>query len=78
MIDLRITSRLPEELVWKAQLDQWCAAHRLTTDLSLKEPELHEGRKVFKGVSSIEQFLNEYKLFMDDRKDCRCDSWLDT
>lgn len=77
MIDLRITSKYPEEVVWQKQLKEWCAAHRVTEDVTLNEPEIRQGNKVAKGVSSIEDFLKEYKAFMDDWYDCRCDKWMD-
>lgn len=77
MIDLRITSKYPEEVVWQKQLKEWCAAHRVTEDATLNEPEIRQGNKVAKGVSSIEDFLKEYKAFMDDWYDCRCDKWID-
>lgn len=75
MIDLRITAKHPEELIWQKLLKEWCAAHKVTQDVSLVEPELHQGNKVIKGITSIDRFLKEYKLFMDDWYDCRCDKW---
>ncbi|WP_422362221.1 hypothetical protein [Reichenbachiella sp.] len=76
MLDLRITTKYPEELIWKAKLEEWCAAHKITIEKSLEEPELHEGKKVVRGISSIESFLKEYKAFLDDWNDCRCDKWM--
>lgn len=76
MVHLRITTKFSEELKWKAKLEEWCAAHKITIDKSLKEPELHEGKKVVCGIASIEAFLKEYKTFMDDWNDCRCDKWM--
>ena len=75
MLDLRITSKYPEESKWKFKLEEWCAAHKITIDKSLEVPELHEGKKVVKGVASIEAYLKEYKAFFDDWNDCRCDKW---
>lgn len=76
MIDLRITSKYPTEaLRWQSQLKEWCAAHTTTIDNSLSEPEIHEGKKIIKGVNAINQFLKEYRAFMDDWYDCRCDKW---
>lgn len=77
MIDLRVTSKYPEEQIWQKQLKEWCTAHKVSEDTTLEEPELHQGKKVVIGVSSIEVFLKEYKAFMDDWYDCRCDKWLD-
>jgi len=78
MIDLRITTKYAEELEWKSLLEEWCASHKITTDQSLKEPELHEGKTIVIGIDSIEKFLKEYKAFMDDWNDCRCDKWMDS
>ncbi|UXX79341.1 hypothetical protein N7E81_18470 [Reichenbachiella carrageenanivorans] len=75
MIDLRITSTLKEELVWQAQLKEWCAAHQVTVDTTLAEPEIYEGKKKAIGIAAIEAFLKEYKTFMDDWYDCRCNKW---
>lgn len=77
MIDLHITSSISEELIWQNQLKEWCVAHQIIIDPSLSEPEIHEGSKKVVGVAAINQFLKEYKEFMDDWYDCRCDKWMD-
>ncbi|SMD38063.1 hypothetical protein SAMN04488029_3614 [Reichenbachiella faecimaris] len=77
MIDLRITTKFKEEEAWKAQLKEWCVAHKITEDPSLDEPILLEAKKITKGLAAIETFLQEYKAFMDDWYDCRCDKWMD-
>ncbi|WP_420579788.1 hypothetical protein [Reichenbachiella sp.] len=75
MIELRISAKHSEEIIWKSQLEEWCAAHKITTDSSLEVPELQEGNKIVRGIESIDKFLKEYKVFMDDWYDCRCDKW---
>ncbi|MEO9967886.1 MAG: hypothetical protein ABJF11_18990 [Reichenbachiella sp.] len=75
MISLHITSRLSAETLWIDQLKEWCVAHEVIQNESLQVPELHEGGKKMVGTREIEDFLKEYRTFMDDWYDCRCDKW---
>lgn len=77
MLHLHITSKFPKEQEWQNQLKSWCVAHKVTEDASLTLPEIHENKKIVKGLDAIDQFLKEYKIFMDDWYDCRCDKWMD-
>lgn len=77
MINLRIASYSSNELSWQNQLKEWCVAHQVSIDPALSEPEIREGGKTVVGVTAINQFLEEYKGFMDDWYDCRCDKWMD-
>lgn len=76
MIDLHITSATSDEFGWQNQLKAWCVAHRVTEDPTLTQPLLFEGGKRIEGVAAINSFLKEYRSFMDEWYDCRCDKWL--
>ena len=77
MIHLTLTNKNAQEEIWQSKLKEWCVAHKLTVDSSLEEPVLLEKDRTYKGIAAIDQFLYEYKSFMDDWYDCRCDKWMD-
>jgi hypothetical protein len=77
MIQLHIPKDYAAHATWENQLKEWCAAHKIIIDEALEEPEIREKEKVFKGSKAIDKFLKEYKSFMDDWYDCRCDRGLD-
>ncbi|MEP2024962.1 MAG: hypothetical protein ABJH98_11160 [Reichenbachiella sp.] len=77
MINLRITTKYKEEEIWKNQLKEWCVAHQVIEDPLLDDPVILEGKNKAEGIEAIQAFLKEYKTFMDDWNDCRCDKWMD-
>lgn len=74
MLLINIPEDFNEFQIWEDQLKEWCVAHKIAVDASLSEPELIEGTtKKAEGTQSINEFLEEYKSFMDEWYDCRCD-----
>lgn len=77
MLQIKIPQGFKEYLSWENQLKEWCVAHKIEIDQGAEAPFLIEGDKIIVGAESIGRFLEEYKLFLNDWYDCRCDKWMD-
>lgn len=76
MLRFRVPEGFSQYTIWEDQLKEWCVAYKIEKNSTLKEPELQEGKeKPVVGAQSIDNFLKEYKAFMDEWYDCRCDKW---
>lgn len=77
MLHFKVPENYQNHHQWEDKLKEWCASYKLDKLNDIAEPTLTDGKRIAVGESEIDVMLKDFKAFMDDWYDCRCDKWMD-
>lgn len=75
MIELYISPKVSSHALLKERVEDNHIALRIINDNSYVNPKLVEGKKIYKGINSINVFLDEFELIMQKWHAPICDNY---
>ncbi|MDN5200254.1 hypothetical protein QQ008_02755 [Fulvivirgaceae bacterium BMA10] len=75
MIELHISPKETLQLRFQERLEEMTVSHKVILHDTLKEPILKQGKELYTGIETINDFLKELEIFMQQWYECRCDKY---
>lgn len=75
MIELYISPDISSHLLLKERVEDSHIALRIINHNSYVNPRLIEGKKTYKGINSINVFLDEFETIMQKWHAAKCDNY---